>query len=377
MTQQGDTHRSNRLRELEALGQAIWIDNLNRQLLDDGTLADLIEQDGISGVTSNPTIFEKGMGNSDRYDDAFRETAAETSDPQEIFERLALQDVRDAADLLRPTFERTNAQDGYVSFELPAALAFDTQGSIETAERLSGLIDRENVLIKLPGTAEGVAAFEELTARGLNVNMTLLFAVERYREIAEAFVRGLQRRLEAGEPINRAASVASFFVSRVDTKVDAALEELGREDLRGKAAVANAKIAYAVFQEIFSGEAWERLREAGANVQRPLWASTSTKNPDYPDTLYVDELIGPDTVNTMPEATIEAARDHATPERTIDRDVDAAREHVAELRELGVEFDDIVTRQLVDEGVEAFTKSYESLLETLERKAGELSAAAR
>jgi transaldolase len=368
---------SNKLREIEALGQAVWIDNLNRQLLDDGTLADLIEQDGISGVTSNPTIFEKGMGNSDRYDDAFREVAADTDDPQEIFERLALQDVRDAADLLRPTFERTSGQDGYVSFELPAALAFDVQGSIDTAERLSGLIDRENVLIKLPGTAEGVQAFEELTARGLNVNMTLLFAVERYREIAEAFVRGLQRRADAGEPIDRAASVASFFVSRVDTKVDAALEELGREDLRGKAAVANAKIAYAVFQEIFSGEQWERLREAGANVQRPLWASTSTKNPDYPDTLYVDELIGPDTVNTMPDATIEAARDHATAERTVDREVDAAREHVAQLRELGVEFDDIVTRQLVEEGVESFSKSYESLLETLQRKAGELSAAAR
>jgi transaldolase len=368
---------SNRLREIEALGQAVWIDNLNRQLLDDGTLERLIEQDGISGVTSNPTIFEKGMGSSDRYDDAFREVAAETSDPQEIFERLALDDVRDAADLLRPTFDRTEGQDGYVSFELPASFAFDAQGSIDEAQRLRDLIDRDNVLIKLPGTSEGVEAFEELTARGVNVNMTLLFAVERHREIADAYVRALIRRLDAGEPVDRAASVASFFVSRVDTKVDAELERLGREDLRGKAAVANARIAYAVFEETFSGPNWDRLREAGANVQRPLWASTSTKNPDYPDTLYVDELIGPDTVNTMPDATIEAARDHATAERTVDRDVDAAREHVAQLRELGVEFDDIVTRQLVDEGVESFSKSYESLLETLQRKAGELSPATR
>ncbi len=367
---------SNKLRDIEALGQAVWIDNLNRQLLDDGTLGELIEADGISGVTSNPTIFEKGMGHSDRYDDAFREVAAETSDPQEVFEALALRDVRDAADLLRPTFEATDGQDGYVSFELPASLAFDAQGSIDTAVRLYELIDRENVLIKAPGTEAGVEAFEELTARGVNVNMTLLFAVERYREIAEAYVRALQRRVDAGEPVDRAASVASFFVSRVDTKVDAALEELGREDLRGRAAVANAKIAYEVFQEIFSGERWERLRAAGANVQRPLWASTSTKNPDYPDTLYVDELIGPDTVNTMPEATIEAARDHATAERTVDRDVDGAHELIAELREIGVEFDDIVLRQLVDEGVESFAKSYDSLLETLERKAGELSAAA-
>jgi transaldolase len=368
---------SNKLREIEALGQAIWIDNLNRELLDGGTMRDLIEQDGISGVTSNPTIFEKGMGHSDRYDDAFREVAAETSDTQEIFERLALNDVRDAADLFKPTFDATRGQDGYVSFELPASLAFDVQGSIDAALRLHDLFDRDNVLIKLPGTAEGVQAFEELTARGVNVNMTLLFAVERYREIAKAYIRGLQRRADAGEPVDRAASVASFFVSRVDTKVDAALEKLGREDLRGKAAVANARVAYAAFQEIFSGEAWERLRAADANVQRPLWASTSTKNPDYPDTLYVDELIGPDTVNTMPDATIEAARDHATAERTADRDVDGAHALLDELRDIGVEFDDIVRRQLVDEGVAAFSQSYESLLESLKRKAGELSAAAR
>jgi transaldolase len=366
---------SNKLREIEALGQAVWIDNLNRQLLDEGTLRELVERDGISGVTSNPTIFEKGMGHSDRYDDSFREVAAETSDTQEIFERLALADVRDAANVLKPTYDATGGRDGFVSFELPAALAFDAQGSIDAALRLHDVIDRENVLIKVPGTAEGVTAFEELTARGVNVNVTLLFAVERYREIAEAYVRGLQRRLDAGEPVDRAASVASFFVSRVDTKVDAALEELDREDLRGKAAVANARIAYADFQEIFSGEGWERLAQAGAAVQRPLWASTSTKNPDYSDTLYVDELIGPDTVNTMPDATIEAARDHATPARTVDQDVDGARALIAELKEIGVDFDDIVSRQLVDEGVTAFAESYESLLGTLERKAGELATA--
>src|SRR5919112_1723384 len=333
------TDMSNRLREIEALGQAIWIDNLNRELLDDGTLRRLIEQDGISGVTSNPTIFEKGMGHSDRYDDAFRQVAAETSDPQEVFERLALDDVREAADLLRPTFEATKGQDGYVSFELPAAMAFDAQGSIDEAQRLRDLIDRDNVLIKLPGTSEGVEAFEELTARGVNVNMTLLFAVERYQEIADAFVRALERRVDAGE------------------QVDAELERLGREDLRGKAAIANARIAYAAFQKTFSGPAWERLSEAGANVQRPLWASTSTKNPDYPDTLYVDELIGPDTVNTMPDATVEAARDHATVARTVDRDVEAAHALIQQLRELGVDFDDIVGRELVEEGVASFAKS--------------------
>jgi transaldolase len=368
---------SNKLREIEALGQSIWIDNLNRDLLDEGTMARLIEEDGISGVTSNPTIFEKGMGGSDRYDDAFREVAEETDDPQEVFEGLALGDVRDAADLLRPVFDRTRGQDGYVSFELPASLANDAEGSIEQALRLRELIDRDNVLIKVPGTEAGVRAFEELTARGVNVNVTLLFAVERYREIAEAFIAGLERRLDAGEPIDRAASVASFFVSRVDTKVDKALEELSREELRGKAAVANAKLAYAAFQELFSGERWERLAAAGANVQRPLWASTSTKNPDYSDTLYVDELIGPDTVNTMPDATIEAARDHATPERTVDRDVDGARELIGELESVGVDLEGILLRQLVDEGVKAFADSYDSLLQTLERKASELGVAAR
>ncbi|HEV3376721.1 MAG TPA: transaldolase [Thermoleophilaceae bacterium] len=368
---------SNRLQEIEALGQSIWIDNLNRDLLDEGTMARLIEEDGISGVTSNPTIFEKGMGSSDRYDDAFREVAERTDDPQEIFEQLALGDVRDAADLLRPVFERTEGQDGYVSFELPASLANDAEGSIEQALRLRDLIDRDNVLIKVPGTEAGVRAFEELTARGVNVNVTLLFAVERYREIAEAFISGLERRLDAGEPIDRSASVASFFVSRVDTKADAALEELGREDLRGKAAVANAKLAYEAFRELFSGDRWERLADAGANVQRPLWASTSTKNPDYPDTLYVDELIGPDTVNTMPDATIEAARDHAKPERTVDRDVEAAHELMRELGSIGVDLDDILLRQLVDEGVKAFADSYDSLLETLQRKASELGVGAR
>jgi transaldolase len=367
---------SNRLREIEELGQAIWLDNLNRDLLEGGGLRRLIEEDGLSGVTSNPSIFEKGMGHSDSYDLPFREVASETSDLQEIFEALALRDVRAAADLLRPIFERTEGQDGYVSFELPASLADDAEGSIEQAERLRDLIDRDNVLIKVPGTAAGVRAFEELTARGVNVNVTLLFAVERYREIAEAFVRGLERRVEAGEPVDRAASVASFFVSRVDTKVDAELERLGREDLRGKAAVANAKVAYAAFREIFSGERWGRLEAVGANVQRPLWASTSTKNPDYPDTLYVDELIGPDTVNTMPDATIEAARDHATAERTVDRDVEGAERVMREIAEAGVDVEDIVMNQLVVEGVKAFADSYDSLLETLDRKASSIGAAA-
>ena len=368
---------TNRLREIQALGQAVWIDNLNRELLDEGTLRRLIEIDGLSGVTSNPTIFEKGMGGSDRYEDMFREALRETTDPQEIFERLAYRDIRDAADLLLETFERTDGRDGFVSFELPASLANDSLGSIDAAERHRRLIDRPNVLIKVPGTPAGVAAFEELTARGVSINVTLLFSVSRYEEIAEAYLRGLERRLDIKAPVDRIASVASFFVSRVDTKVDAALEGTDAEHLRGKAAIANAKIAYASFQRIFSRDRWEKLRGEGANLQRPLWGSTSTKNPDYPDTLYVDELIGSDTVNTMPDVTIAAARDHATPARMLDQGVDEAFEVMRSVREVGVDVDDIVTRQLVEEGVQAFADSYDSLLATLNRRAQELAPSVR
>jgi transaldolase len=363
---------SNGLREIEALGQSIWIDNISRELLDEGTMARLIEEDGISGVTSNPTIFEKAMGHSDRYDDAFRESLDETQDPQRIFELLAYRDIRDAADLLRDTFDRTSGQDGYVSFEVPASLAFDADKTIEAAQRYKAEIDRPNVLIKVPGTGDGVRAFEELTALGVNVNVTLLFAVERYEAIAEAFIKGLERRVEKGEPIDKSASVASFFVSRVDTKVDKALEGTDREDLKGKAAVANARIAYESFERIFSGPRWEALAAKGARVQRPLWASTSTKNPAYPDTIYVDDLIGPDTVNTMPDQTIEAARDHATAKRTIDSDVDQAHMVIGEVKAAGVDFDRIVAQELVDEGVKSFGDSYDSLLETIKGKASQL-----
>ncbi|HEY2160398.1 MAG TPA: transaldolase [Solirubrobacteraceae bacterium] len=366
----------NRLLEIEALGQSVWLDNLTRQLLDDGDLGRLIDRDGLSGVTSNPTIFERGIGHSDRYDDAIRELSRELDDPQEIFEQLAHRDVRDAADLLMPMFEQTGGVDGYVSFELPASLAHDADGSVAAALTHRGAIDRANVLIKVPGTEAGVAAFEQLTALGVNVNVTLLFAVSRYEEVAEAYLRGLEQRVTRGEPVDRSASVASFFVSRVDTKIDAELERLGRPELRGRAAVANAKLAYESFGRIFSGPRWERLAARGANVQRPLWGSTSTKSPDYPDTLYVDELIGPHTVNTMPDATLAAARDHASPARTVDRDVDGAHEAMRAVCEAGVDVERIVLDELVMEGVEAFADSYASLLSTLERKARALAPTA-
>jgi transaldolase len=365
---------SNHLREIQAEGQAVWLDNISRALIDDGELERLVREDGISGVTSNPSIFDKAFGDSDRYDEAIRKLAEDGNDARDIFFELGFRDIRDGCDILRETFDATEGKDGYVSFELPPELANDVAGSVEQAKLIRERIDRPNVLIKVPGTEAGVEAFEELTAAGVNVNVTLLFDVRRYEKVAEAYVRGVERRVEAGEPVDRASSVASFFVSRVDGKVDAKLDELGREDLKGKAAVANARVAYESFQRIFSGERWERLAAAGAAVQRPLWASTSVKNPEYSDTLYVDELIGPDTVNTMPDATVEAARDHATAARTVDKDVEGAHALLDELRELGIDFDHIVGRELVDEGVDSFTKSFKSMIDTIEEKAGAVTA---
>lgn len=365
---------TNHLREIEAEGQAVWLDNISRALIEDGELERLIKEDGVSGVTSNPSIFEKAFGDSDRYDEAMNELAEQGKSPRDIFFELGFKDIRDGCDLLRETFDATEGKDGYVSFELPPELADDADGSVEQAKVIKERIDRPNVLIKVPATEAGVRAFEELTAAGVNVNVTLLFDVRRYEKVAEAYVRGLERRVEKGEPVDKASSVASFFVSRVDGKIDDKLDELGRDDLKGKAAVANARIAYESFQRIFSGERWEKIAAEGAAVQRPLWASTSVKNEDYSDTLYVDELIGPDTVNTMPDKTIEAARDHSKVARTVDQDVEGAHKLMDELREIGVDVDDIVGRVLVDEGVAAFAKSFDSMIETIEKKANAVTA---
>ena len=368
---------TNHLHEIEKLGQAVWLDNISRELIEDGELKRLVDEDGLTGVTSNPTIFEKAMGEGDRYDSAYAEAVEDgVTDARDAFFRVGAIDIRDACDILKPVYERTDGLDGYVSFELPPDVSDDTEGSVRLAKELRDSVDRDNVLIKVPGTEAGVDAFEELTAAGVSVNVTLLFSVGRYEAIAEAYIKGLERRVEKGEPVDRISSVASFFISRVDSKVDAALEGHEREEeLKGRAGVANAKLVYQAFERIFSGDRWEALAAKGANVQRPLWASTGTKNPDYPDTLYVDTLIGPDTVNTMPDKTLAAARDHATAARTVDQGYDEARQLIDDVKEAGVPFDDIVGTELVEEGVAAFAKSFDSLIGTIEEKLRETAPA--
>ncbi len=368
----------NPLIDVQTCGQSIWMDYIQRSLITSGKLKKLIEG-GIVGMTSNPTIFAKAIGDSDEYDDAI--AGLLDLDVVEIYEALAVADIQAAADELRTVYDRTEGADGYVSLEVSPLLAYDTDTTLSEAKRLFGLVNRPNVMIKIPGTPEGVPAIEDAIAAGINVNVTLLFSVENYVEVALAYVRGLERRLEAGEDVSRIASVASFFLSRIDTVVDKILEsniqsgrsrgdfESGRINRRllGQAAVASAKLAYDEFKNIFEGERFARLREAGARVQRPLWASTSTKNPSYPDTYYVDTLIGPHTVNTLPPNTIEAFREHGTVAQTVDQDVEGARQVMANLARVGVQIDR-VAQQLQSDGVESFASDFRRLLDAIEGK---------
>jgi transaldolase len=356
---------ANNLLALRGAGQSIWLDFLRRGLITGGGLARLIREDGVTGVTSNPTIFALAIGESSDYDDAIACLAAQgRTSPIDVFYDLALDDVRMAADLFRPVYEETGGADGFVSFELEARLAHDSQQSIATAQRLVERIGRPNVMIKVPGTAEGVPVVEALTAAGINVNITLLFSVEMYQQVALAYLAGLERRLADGKPVDTVASVASFFVSRIDTAVDPML--LVSSPLRGRVAIANAKRAYRQFQRLFSGERWARLAEAGARMQRPLWASTGTKNPRYSDVLYVEELVGRDTVSTIPELTLDAfrAHGHVRPGAVLE-DAEAGEDTLASLAEQGVDLAQI-TAQLLDEGLAAFDADLAKVLETIE-----------
>jgi transaldolase len=363
----------NLLHQLKPLGQAVWLDN--------GALKKLIEEDGISGETSNPAIFEKAIaGNSADYADAMRKLIDAGKSAFEIYDALSIEDVRMACDVLRPVYDETGGANGYVSIEVAPSLAHDTAATIADALRLFRAVDRPNAMIKIPGTPEGVPAIEECLYAGLNVNVTLLFSLEAHEAVAWAYVRALERRAAEGKPVDRIASVASFFISRIDTLADKLLADtmaaaadaalktrIGA--LRGRAAIANAKMAYALFQRIFGDARFLALKAKGARVQRPLWASTSTKNPAYPDTVYADALIGPDTVNTMPPETIDAFRDHGRPVATIADDVDGARRVLQDLESVGVSMK-AVTQQVLDEGVVKFEQAFDQLLASIEKKIG-------
>jgi transaldolase len=357
-----------RMAALLELGQSIWLDYLRRGMLRSGELDRLIAA-GLRGMTSNPTIFEQAIGSTD-YDEALAELAGSSRSDAEIFEVLAVEDVRGAADHFRPVYDRTDGADGFVSLEVSPGLARDTRGTIAEAERLWRAVDRPNVMIKIPGTEEGWPAIERCLTQGININITLLFSVEHYLKVAEAYLAALEARLSSSEPVGRLASVASFFVSRVDTEVDARLEAIGRpeaEELAGTIGIANARLAYAEFERITATDRWRRLAAKGAKVQRPLWASTGTKNPAYSDVLYLDQLIGRDTINTVPPDTLRKFEEHGTVAPTLSGHEDAARTRMERLGRVGVDFDD-VTRVLEDEGIEKFSKSYAALVGAIGRK---------
>jgi transaldolase len=368
----------NPLQQLNACGQSVWNDFIQRSFIKDGGLQKLVDQ-GVTGVTSNPTIFQKAIGSSPDYDDDLREHASDGEDAEGIFKKLAVTDIGMGADVLRPVYDRTNGQDGFISIEVSPDAAHDTDKTLADAHYFWETINRPNIMIKVPATPEGLPAIEQLISEGINVNITLIFATEVYEEVMEAYIHGLERRLESGQPIDRIASVASFFVSRVDTLVDKLLDEKGDapKELQGKAAIANAKIAYELFQKIFGSDRFKKLAEHGARVQRPLWASTSTKNPNYPDTYYVTSLVGKDTVNTMPPETIDAVLDHGEIEcDTVVQGVDEAHRDVDALAQAGISMSD-VTSQLTREGVQKFADSLHGLFDTINEKLSKIQDADR
>jgi len=372
-----------RLHELIEQGQSPWIDYITRDIIKSGELQSLIDK-GIRGLTSNPTIFEKAISSSKEYDEAFRDLVQKGASQSEIYEGLIVEDIRMAADVLRPVYDETGGLDGYVSIEVNPKLAYDTEGTIAEARKFFQTIDRPNIFIKVPATDQGIPAIRQLISEGININITLIFSIDYYERVMDAYLEGLEQRVSEGKPIDKIASVASFFVSRVDTEVDKRLQKLIEseqdsqkkselESLLGKAAIANARIAYQHFLKKFQGERWESLKAKGARVQRPLWASTSTKNPAYRDVMYVEELIGPDTVNTMPPQTIEAFLDHGKVARTIDKDLDQAYAVIEKLESLGISMKE-VTDKLQADGVKLFADSFDSLDKVINEKRETLMA---
>ncbi len=371
--------KENPLEILNALGQSIWLDYIRRDLIAGGQLRRLIDQDGLRGMTSNPAIFEKAIAESNIYDQNIPEMAPEKKDVKSIYETISQRDVESAADEFRPLYDRTDGKDGYVSLEVNPHLAHDTKGAIEEAHRLWAALNRPNVFIKVPATYDGLHAIQQLISEGINVNVTLLFGLPRYRQVAETYIGGLEARVAQGKPVKHVASVASFFVSRIDSLVDLMLDkhiaEGGSEPelakrARGQVAIASAKMAYQIYKDVFGSDRFKKLAAQGAQVQRLLWASTSTKNPDYSDVKYIEALIGPDTVNTAPPETIDAYRDHGKPEARLEQDEKEARSVLERLPELGISIDK-VTQQLKDEGVRKFVEPFDKLMETLKKKSSE------
>ena len=372
----------NRLRELHDAGQSIWLDSIDRRMLHDGELERRIREDALTGMTSNPTIFQKALASGDAYDRQITDSEEKNLSSWELFELLETSDVRDACDRFAGVFSSTRGADGYVSIEVSPGVSNSADATVEEALRLWKTVDRPNVMVKVPGTAEGAVAVRRLTAAGVNVNITLLFAIEAHERVIDAYMAGLEDRVAKGQPIDGIASVASFFVSRVDTEIDKRLDDKIAKAaqaekerlamLKGRAAIANAKLAYRLFREKFSGPRWEKLAKHGARLQRPLWASTSTKNPEYRDVMYVEELIGPDTVNTMPPQTIEAFRDHGVVDRTVDKKVSAAEALLKEIEAAGISIKEVTQKLLVD-GIASFQKSFDELIGGLESKLGSLA----
>jgi transaldolase len=364
------------LHKLSALGQSVWIDYLSRDLLETGELARMMDEDAVVGITSNPTIFQKAISHGERYDEQLKDLLGSgETDTKEIFLQLSSRDIADACDLLRPIWDEGNGLDGYVSWEVDPTLAYEREATIAEAQRLHGWIEKPNLYVKIPATEPGLGAIEEMIAAGRNINVTLIFSLERYAAVVDAYIRGVERLVADGGDPAKVHSVASFFVSRVDTETDKRLDTLGGHDeLKGKLGIANAKLAYQHYLEVFSSARWAPLAEKGATKQRCLWASTSTKNPDYRDVMYVEELIGPETVDTMPEETIKAFQDHGRVAETLTGDVDGARKLFEDLKQAGVDYDDVVLT-LEREGVQKFSDSFAELMDGIRAKRGELAAA--
>ncbi len=357
----------NNVKKVNSLGQSIWLDFINREIMNNGKLQQLIDEDGVCGVTSNPAIFAKAINGSSDYDEDIARFAKEKESNDDIFYSLAVKDIQQATDIFRPVFDETKGGDGYVSLEVGPGLANDTDGTIAQAKELWEAVGRDNVMIKIPGTAEGLPAIRKCISEGININVTLLFGLPRYREVTEAYLAGLEDRVAAGKPIDKIASVASFFLSRIDSLVDPILGEKGLEDIQGEVAIASARQAYEIYKEVFGSERFKALENKGANAQRVLWASTSTKNPDYSDVKYVEALIGENTINTLPLATIDAFRDHGNAESRLENDTEKAGKVLTTLKENDIDIDEL-TQQLEDEGVEKFNQPYNELLKVIDEQ---------